>query len=101
MIVARADASQRTRPALECRTSRAIASPRGRPSLRRRVLSTTVEARHIGGERVEDDHVDRLCRGGRATGVIVSARSSRQRRQLLTHSNRRRHASRNRHAPPD
>ena len=61
MIVARADASQRTRPTLECRTSRAIASPRGRPSLRRRVLSTTVEARHIGGERVEDDHVDRFA----------------------------------------
>jgi hypothetical protein len=35
------------------------------------VLSATVEARHIGGERVEDDHVDRL-----AAAVALSASSS-------------------------
>jgi len=39
------------------------------------------EARHIGGERIEDDHVDRLAVVVRHR-VIVSAR---RRRQLLSH----------------
>ena len=101
MIVARADASQRTRPTLECRTSRAIASPRGRPSLRRRVLSTTVEARHIGGERVEDDHVDRFAAAVAPPASSSALEAVANGANFCRTSNRRRYASRNRHAPPD
>ena len=72
-----------THPTLDCRTSPAIASPRGSPTLRRRVLSPprNGEASQIGGGRVEDDHVDRLAAASRHR-VTVSSRSI---GQLLSH----------------